>query len=755
MNVSNEDNKLLNTSNNIYLKYPDNTIKNININNVLFELYFNLAVISSEKYSTKNINEIKKEISKLESDIPLFDIYSKNFYLITAQNIYSRVIFNFYRLPDNKIVKRLKKTLNNIKDSKSNINKFYLEKLEKNINFIENFDLDTLKITYFKLFYMSNPITSDLTSCIRPSFISFLTAKPYYTKSELINLALNMNLKIDVKSIESDEICAQVSDNDINSRTILEHHLYIEENIAKAYVQLYTLLGSFYWNYYLRNKCYRDLILEKQINNLYLIISKAPAFDKDYYLYRFIDDDSYLTHLKINEIYEEKSFISTTRNPFYDPKNNLFGFTLIKIKIPKKIEGVALCIETYSLFPNEEEILLNPSKLKLVAINNNFHYYHPNAIASSRIKKVYVFEFIESINHSPINNTVDYELTTTMIPKINFLELVLDGDDFVSRIYYFYRIILPSFNNKRYFYADIAKKEYLFQAFYLDDNPVYEKYFYLQKSNKNDKNEIYFILQDENTGQIILFIELRDIISVNYIHRFIGSKDVFTDQEIIEFISSIGYFFGINDIILHNSFESYNTISKKLLKDYNENILDQDNPDNYVESLYSGDLKFYNKDLINFMKKDFSRFKNIPAISYNLKKHHIIELEKIKAEQLFKDIVKTPLYNILLKYNKNNKTSLNLIEFYLYIHEKYFFLLPEFNELIAFYNNDIFANPESNPWLNSFYIINSQEYLYETKLISFIKTFQTDIYYDYIQKLTLENKEISLNKYRLGLISIS
>jgi hypothetical protein len=130
-------------------------------------------------------------------------------------------------------------------------------------------------------------------------------------------------------------------------------------------------------------------------------------------------------------------------------------------------------------------------------------------------------------------------------------------------------------------------------------------------------------------------------------------------------------------------------------------------------------------------------------------------LEKIKAEQLFKDIVKTPLYNILLKYNKNNKTSLNLIEFYLYIHEKYFFLLPEFNELIAFYNNDIFANPESNPWLNSFYIIKSQEYLYETKLISFIKTFQTDIYYDYIQKLTLENKEISLNKYRLGLISIS
>ena len=59
---------------------------------------------------------------------------------------------------------------------------------------------------------------------------------------------------------------------------------------------------------------------------------------------------------------------------------------------------------------------------------------------------------------------------------------------------------------------------YLFQAFYLDDNPIYEKYFFLQKKNDfKQREQIYFVLQDKDTGEIQMLIELRDIISVNYI----------------------------------------------------------------------------------------------------------------------------------------------------------------------------------------------------------------------------------------------
>lgn len=733
-----------------HIKLPDGSLKTVDDITILNELYYNLGILDTKKYSKNELIEKKKEISRLDNSIPLFDIYSKNIYLINSSNVYSRIIFHHYRLPNKKILNMLKSTLETL--LKSEKKDFYLEKLQKNINFILNYDLPILEQTYFKVFYLSQPITSDLTSCIKPSFIPFITTKPYYTKSELINLALNMDLKIDSKTIESDDVCSLISSNEISAREILTHQIYIKENIAKAYIQLYSLLGSYYWNYYIRNKCFKDEFVEKQIDNLYSIISKAPEFEKDYWLYRFISNDDYLSHLIPGDLFEEKSFISTTRNPFYDPKNNLFGFILIKIKIPKKKEGVGLCIESYSMFGGEEEVLLNPSVLKLVSIKDNYHYYHPNVNASKRIKKLYIFEYVESITTLPSLIAKSYEINPNPIPKIDWLNTVLDGDDFASKVYYFYRVMLPIYNNKRYFYSDIGNKTYLFQAFYLDDNPVYEKYFFLQKKDAV-KEEIYFVLQNEDTGEINLFIELRDVISVNYINKFLGSKQILLDEDIIKFISSMGHFFGIDQIIIHNNYESYNIIASNLLKDYKDNILSEDNPDNHIVSLYSGDFKYYNADLINFIEKKLLKYKGIAGISYNLKKHHIDFLSKTNAIDLFNYVEKTPLFNIL---NKLIKASLNksykLIDFYLYIHYNFFYLLNELDQLIAFYNNDIFITSDSNPWLNSYFILNSEEYLYEKQLIPSMKTFKTNIYQDYLQKLSIENKNITFNKYRLGLI---
>jgi hypothetical protein len=740
-----------------YIKLSNNISKTIESANILNELYYNLAILDTNKYSPTELLNAKKEISRIDTNIPLFDIYSKNIYLITASNVYSRVIFHHYRLPNKKIIDILNSTLKKILKSKKK--DFYLEKLQKNINFISNYDLNILEQTYYKVFYLSQPITYDLTTCIKPSFIPFITTKPYYTKSELINLVLNMNLKINHENInfDSDDICSIISSNEISAKEILLHQIYIQENIAKSYIQLYSLLGSYYWNFYIRNKCFKDLFVEKQIDNLYSIISKAPEFKKDYWLYRFISDDNYLSHLIPGDLFEERSFISTTRNPFYDPKNNLFGFILIKIKIPKGKEGIGLCIESYSMFQGEEEILLNPAILKLVSIKDNYHYYHPNPNASKRIKKLYEFELIESIKKKPSIMTSNYEIYPNPIPKILWLENILEGDDFASKVYYFYRVMLPTYNNKRYFYADIGNNTYLFQAFFLDDNPIYEKYFFLQKNENSPilktKEEIYFVLQNENTGEINLFIELRDIISVNYINKFLGTKQIFSDEDFIKFISSIGHFFGIDQIIIHNNYESYNSISLNLLKDYTGEILEDSNPDNHIISLYSGDFKYYNSDLINFIEKKFSKFKEIPGITYNLKKHHIDFLSKNNAIDIFKTVEKTPLYNILNKLIKNNPDkTYKLLDFYIYIHYNYFYLLNELDQLIAFYNNDIFISPESNPWINSYFILKPEEYLYERKLIPSIKTFKTNIYQDYLQKLSIENKNITFNKYRLGLI---
>jgi len=748
-----------------HIKLPNGTKKSVDEEIVLHELYYNLAILDSSKYKENDFHHAKIQLSQIDNSIPLFDIFSKNLYLIQSSNVYSRVIFHHYRLPNEKIVKILTYTLKKISESNKLSNSAYTEKLKKNINFISNYDLDTLAQTYYKVFYLSQPMTSDLTTCIKPSFIPFITTKPYYTKSELINLGLNMEIKIDLKTIELDSICQIISANEITSKEILEHQIYIKENIAKAYVQLYSLLGSYYWNYYIRNECLKDQFVEKQIDNLHAIILKAPAFDKDYWLYRFVSYDDYLSHLIPGDKYEEKSFISTTRNPFYDPKNNLFGFILIKIKIPKEVEGIGLCIESYSLFQSEEEVLLNPGVLKLISIKENYHYYHPNPNASKRIKKLYTFEYIKPIKSPPSTVATEYKLNLEPIPKINWLEVPkADGDDFASKVYYFYRIVLPIYNNKRYFYSDIGSQTYLFQAFYLDDNPVYEKYFFLQNKSTQKKDEIYFVLQNENTGEIVLFIELRDTISVNYISRFLGSKNIFNDEDLIKFISSMAHYFSIDSVIIHNTYSSYDKISSNLLKIYDENIIDDSNPDNHTISLFSGDFKYWNVDLINFIEKKTSRYKSIPGVEFNLRKHHIQFMDMIDAQDIFTSTEKTPLFSILNKLDKNkvdssgtsgkqtSKSKTKLTDFYLHIHYNYFYLLDELNQLIAFYNNDIFITVDSNPWLNSYFILNSEEYLYNKGLIPSIQTFKTNIFQDYLEKLAIENKNITFNKYRLGLI---
>ena len=44
----------------------------------------------------------------------------------------------------------------------------------------------------------------------------------------------------------------------------------------------------------------------------------------------------------------------------------------------------------------------------------------------------------------------------------------------------------------------------------------------------------------------------------------------------------MGHFFGIDQIIIHNNYESYSTIASNLLKDYKGDILAEDNPDNHI-----------------------------------------------------------------------------------------------------------------------------------------------------------------------------
>jgi hypothetical protein len=738
-----------------YLKYTNGEIKNIKENNVLDELYSNLAVLPSEeelkkyvKHPKEYLKEVKIKIAKITKYIPLFDFYTKNLYIINPENIYFRIMEHNYRLPDTFIVKYIQDTINEY-TKKKKINKFindFLETLNKNINFLNCFDLPTLKETFYKIYYDNNPKTKDITSCHKPSYLLFFKninpkINPYFTKTELKMLALNM--KLDIDNDNDNYICDIVSKNDIKADTLMYHLIYIKENYgAKNFIQLYTLLGSFYLNNYLRNKSTKDVILEAEINNIWSIIRKAPKFDKEYYVYRFIDNDDYLVNLNIGDIYDEPSFISTTRNPFYDPKNNVFGYVLIKIKIPADIEGIGLCVESYSLFPHEQEILLAPGKLKLIGIDNDFEYYHTNNLAAKKINKKYEFEYIKSSNK--LISFDSYLTHDQTIPYINFLKLKLEGMDFKQKGFHFMEEYTCKINNKYYFYSNIGETKYLFQFYKLDTSIIYNRYFFLQKDNTKTEDEFYIIIQDSDSAIIKLFIEIKDIISVNYIFKSLGSEIYFDHEELIMFISYLAKAFNIDEVIIHDNYLSYENITETNLVNIDYNDFDFNRPDMHSTNLFSGYFQFYPEEIINYIysirqhKPYTPKYYNIIGLGIQilLPYYRIDELSHIKSEEILSFKEKTFLNKIL---NKNIDKCLYVLDFYIFIHEKYFYLMNELNECIHRYFLNIGVEDlKENPWNINYFILRPFEYLYHKGVISYLPINKDLLSDNYLNKLNTE-----------------
>ena len=401
---------------NDYLLYykKDKTIKETKYEDVLGNLYELHAVVPTEEnikeyikkgtnkkikdyLASKNqseiIDEIKKSISQIDNKIPLYDAYKKNLFIVSKENVYKRVIYQSYRFPDKTLIEILKKKKKELepliaklkkKTDKEKTLKEYAKsekieyelihkeislqtehhKLDLMLEFLKSFDIDILETTYVKVFYFyANEVGKDITVCSRPSFMPHFTHLiPYYTRSEIINLALNMELiKPNDKYYDKEEVmklCEKVTGNDISADTIMKHQEHIIKHNKIGVIQYYSLQGSYFMNQYLRNLVnyeYKNELLEGVIKSTWELIIDAPEFDKEYTLYRFIHDDSYLKHLNIGDKFVDPSFISTTRDPFYKSDTYKFGFILIKIRIPPNVKGVGLCLESYYIFQKNKK----------------------------------------------------------------------------------------------------------------------------------------------------------------------------------------------------------------------------------------------------------------------------------------------------------------------------------------------------------------------------------------------------------------
>lgn len=530
-------------------------------------------------------DNIKSRISQQDDMIPLFDAYTSNVYIIQKRNVYIRVVQQDYRFPDELIMKSVSDARNlklkqlSMHPELNNDRVFIrsIRKMELFIEFMNQFDLKILYDTYLSVFYRYAPEIGNSTyTCIRRSFITHSGhLKPYYTKDDTIKLGMNMGLiripgnmsYIDFKDTLSQndykDICIKIQNNDVSSDILIQHQNYIVKCDMVGLVQYYTIQGSYFINQYLRGMTkyeYRNDYIEENIVSMWKLTLNAPPFDNNYDLYRFVSTDEFIRGLRIGDIFQDKGFMSTTRDPFYRNDLYKFGFILIKIKIPKDIKGVGLCLELMSHFPSEEEIILPPlTRLRLISKNEECEYYHPDEDFAANVKTRYEFEWIgHSEIHFDKRIILPPELETQ---NVNFLEIkniktmtVGEKIDFVMSTY---------FDPMNRIKCTIGDNTFYVIGEWYDSTGAYSDMYAIKSSHGFSMYTLY-------RGYMLFMIEIGEIegqsqIRVNF-HNYtkyskLDRKSILGDDNFIKFISSIAYYFDIPNVIVYADYMSCDSLT--------------------------------------------------------------------------------------------------------------------------------------------------------------------------------------------------
>jgi hypothetical protein len=605
----------------------------------------------------------KDILSKYQEIIPMYDIYSQQIYPINKKNIHYRLIDSDYRFINNEIKDWIKKLY-----IKNKNNKELLTKLKNNLEIIDNYNIDILVDTSYKTLYEYSPKLGLLVSiCKRKSFDPFVHhLKPYYTKTELIKLGQNMNLikDIDIEKLLNQEfhykICKTISSNDVSFEEIKKHSLYIIDSDIIPYITFYSFYGSFLFNKYLRTNNTMNNFLFDNINKILNAIKDSPALEKNYYVYRFIWDDSFINDLKPGQTIIDNGFLSTTRDPFYSPGlMGKFGLTLIKINIPKNIKGLGLFLENFSLFQKEEEFLVPPfTKLKLLSKDDKFKYYHTNEEFEKLIEKKYEFEYIET-KFNLINN---YKIKNKIKEINDFKNYIAQGNDKISLFKNF-------INESSQISIKINNKYYLLNCMFFDstENSSYTKLYY----NKIKDGLLISIFEN---GYPYLNIECGKDMVINYINKIYnyGKTKVEINNELLDIILEIGRIFHYKNAIIFSTFRNFSEFNynenqkmflythfynftlynyaKNKIKFINDSFIKNNNgwfaTDKILDSKLSDDIKSKLKLTENTVKEALIKIVETNFIIYN----KFIELIEIETNNYF-------IYEIYEKLNNQNRVE--------------------------------------------------------------------------------------------------
>lgn len=562
----------------------DKVIKSFPVDDAVFEMYYlRCRVPTAAELKTNSIKTdvktIKERLSSKTSYLPLYDAFTYNLYIISKRNIYIRVVNHDYRFPDEQIIETIKKKQENMmnkikKKPELKQDRAFMRRIHKAdmmVEFMNQFDTEILYTTYLNIFFSYAPEIGNATyTCSRRSFVPHQShLKPYYTRDEAIKLGMNMDIiklsnnvsyadfKDSLTKSDYHDICSQIQTNDISAKILIRHQNYIIERNMVGLIQYYTVQGSYFMNQYMRGFTryeYRNDYLEQHIVEMWKLVLRAPAFDNDYILYRFVSTDNFLKHLKIGDVFVEQGFMSTTRDPFYRNDLYKFGFVLLKIRVPKDVKGVGLCLETLSHFPYEEEIVLPPLvHLRLVSKDDDCKYYHPDESFVADIKTRYEFEWVKN-GDIKFPDRPEYDEKTQII---DFLSITKEN-----------KIISMSVKEKadllikKYFdpmnraLCRIGEKTFYIVAEWYDSTGAYEDKYALKTADG-------FSLYSLHEGFMLFIIEVGEIngerqIRVNYSEKYVQflRGTIIGDDHFIKFVSSIAHYFDVPNVLIYADFVS-------------------------------------------------------------------------------------------------------------------------------------------------------------------------------------------------------
>ena len=620
----------------------------------------------------EKIQKDKEYISKLKYQIALYDIKSDNLYLINRDQVYNKVFNENYRfITKNYYDMFMEKKQNSLIDKyeKHPFKTNHINKYSYIINFLQNFDLVIYYRTYIDVLYNVDELGGDLTFKERTDYAPMEVLshiKPYYSKTEIINYGLNNKL-IQSNIVSNDEIRIiynELKKYELGFELLLDHYNYIIKNNVYELIQYYSLQSYKTINGYLRfNKDKNNVLLNRLINKVNNIIlnvgkeSKRP--ERDFYVYRFVSNDSYIADLDINDTFKESGFLSTTRNPFYKTKNDSsFGWTLLKIKVPKKYPF--LCIETVSMIPYEEEVIFPTNTvLKLINKDTNCEYYHTDPKVQKKIKTKYEFEIVDNYT----------------------LEKLSERDETKPDNYFVYK------NIECY----VEKSETL--SDYTD--------FYIYEHNKGNvifcfvgfKLLMIIEIYDNNMFVNYTFIENG---KTTYIFDYFNTFDDFTNY--IEFLVDKMKL----DIKTIKLYGGYINCNREQIEYY------------YKGGVYCFEIYYYLK-----YNKENSYYLNSQYIKPNFELSEFKKLYNYKISDVIQEIDRngryTELYYLYTKYLKNNGKN-NIIDFYLYLVENCCYFIAQLRQTVIEYIEDRHIKFNTDIFKKLVYTIEYSDYIKKRQL---------------------------------------